>query len=297
MLWKIKEDNAYNLLPMEVNSHIKYFYANKQLWEKMGTTPFYRKLLSPSSTEGKRVLSLFHEKLDGNQISVTEIYSVVNPTLLQNFLSTMRIMEGRASNRLFHHCRWRLESTPEKEIVYEAFNECVAKFSWNSNLKVPILPTVHGTDAPVAWQICSTGFAALSSLDAGFYGRGIYFTTHAIYASPYIVEKKTPALIISFVIPGNIYPVTEAHDDTKGSLLGTPIKTGYQSHYVLTNESGGIFSMPGGNPKKQRKSRGDGHLQKKSPVYDEIVIAQESQILPSFVLYVDGAKMKKRVGR
>jgi hypothetical protein len=34
-------------------------------------------------------------------------------------------------------------------------------------------------------KICGTGFANLSSLDDGFYGKGIYFTTYALYALPY----------------------------------------------------------------------------------------------------------------
>lgn len=33
--------------------------------------------------------------------------------------------------------------------------------------------------------ICSTGFASISTLDAGFFGRGIYTSTHAQYACEY----------------------------------------------------------------------------------------------------------------
>lgn len=71
--------------------------------------------------------------------------------------------------------------------------------------------------------ICSTGFAALSSLyvslqlsqispeplflesyflrDAGWYGTGVYFTTYAMYASPYFGTRKDPAVLISYVTP------------------------------------------------------------------------------------------------
>lgn len=35
----------------------------------------------------------------------------------------------------------------------------------------------------IAQKISETGFAALSSIDAGFYGKGIYFTTSAMYIS------------------------------------------------------------------------------------------------------------------
>jgi hypothetical protein len=52
--------------------------------------------------------------------------------------------------------------------------------------KIPsILPVIHGTALATAWKICATGFANLSCLDDGFFGKGIYFTTYALYALPY----------------------------------------------------------------------------------------------------------------
>lgn len=35
-------------------------------------------------------------------------------------------------------------------------------------IAVPIIPTLHGTALPVAEKICESGFAALSSVDAGY---------------------------------------------------------------------------------------------------------------------------------
>jgi hypothetical protein len=37
---------------------------------------------------------------------------------------------------------------------------------WDYN-EIPILPAIHGTDVLIAEKIAQTGFAALSSLDAG----------------------------------------------------------------------------------------------------------------------------------
>src|SRR5205085_7099879 len=76
-------------------------------------------------------------------------------------------------------------------------------FGWNSFEVVPVLATIHGTAATAAWKICSGGFAALSSLDSGYYGAGIYFTTSAKYAVPYFATKAEPSIIISWVIVGN----------------------------------------------------------------------------------------------
>jgi hypothetical protein len=46
-------------------------------------------------------------------------------------------------------------------------------------------------------------------LDVGFFGSGIYFTTSAKYSIPYFATKPNPAIIISYLIPGNPYPVVE----------------------------------------------------------------------------------------
>jgi hypothetical protein len=49
-------------------------------------------------------------------------------------------------------------------------------------------------------------FANLSSLDDGFYGKGIYFTTHAPYSISYVSNRRDPAMIISWILPGNCFP-------------------------------------------------------------------------------------------
>jgi hypothetical protein len=58
--------------------------------------------------------------------------------------------------------------------------------------------------------------------DGGWYGRGIYFSTYAMYCMPYFENRRDPALIISYVITGNAFPVNEDH-------LGTPSLLGYAS--------------------------------------------------------------------
>ena len=94
---------------------------------------------------------------------------------------------------------------------------------------------------------------ALSSLDAGFYGKGklvhvvlqctyyqkigIYFSSSARYISPYYLKKEKPAILICYAIPGNPYPCIESPRSTK-SLVGSSLKAGYNSHYVLVTMDG-----------------------------------------------------------
>eukprot|EP01126_Amoeba_proteus_P048717 TRINITY_DN5652_c0_g1_i3.p1 TRINITY_DN5652_c0_g1~~TRINITY_DN5652_c0_g1_i3.p1 ORF type:complete len:808 (+),score=144.64 TRINITY_DN5652_c0_g1_i3:2222-4645(+) len=288
MIWSRRIDNAYLLLPEAVGSHIKYYHSNKDSWESLGTN-IHRKLISPSSPEGRKILELFETGLFGQNISVKEIYAVMNPVLLQNFLATVKVMQARSSDTLFNQRTWEGgPDEPKKRIVYNRYQVRINNFSWNNNSQVMILPTVHGTDAPVAWQICSTGFAALSSLDAGYYGKGIYFSTYADYSVPYLTTKEKPVMIISFVLPGNIYPVTEKHC-SPNALIGAAMKNGHQSHYVLTNYDGLISPVV----VEQQTNVAE------KDIFDEIVISQEAQILPSFVLYVDvkASRQKRRENR
>lgn len=73
--------------------------------------------------------------------------------------------------------------------------------------------------------------------------------------------------MITYLIPGNVYPITEHHLGEK-SFLGSALKAGYNSHYVLTNKDGNIYD-----------NRGE--------ICDEIVVGQSSQILPSFIITLD----------
>lgn len=36
----------------------------------------------------------------------------------------------------------------------------------------PVIPAVHATKSEIAWSIVKTGFATVSSLDAGWFGKG-----------------------------------------------------------------------------------------------------------------------------
>jgi len=117
----------------------------------------------------------------------------------------------------------------------------------------------------------------LASLDEGWYGRGIYFTSSAKYAIPYYGTKKEPAVLIALVIPGSIFPVTEGKS-SKTSLQGSSLKAGYGSHYVHTLRSGEVCTQ-----------------KMEDNYYDELVISQESQIMPIFLLTVNKKSVLEQV--
>jgi len=92
------------------------------------------------------------------------------------------------------------------------------------------------------------------------FGKGIYFTTNAL--SPNITED----IIISFVYPGEIYPVVATD---VSSLCGTHLKNGYNSHYVLTKKDGTV-------PTKQIEE-----------TFDQIVIGNSILTVPVFLIKVE----------
>lgn len=192
-------------------------------------------------------------------MSVKRIYNTV---LLDNFVGTYLVQKERLLNKAFHKRSWTIDA--DRTQVHNAYVALANSFSWNSPDYPTVLCVMHGTSVPLAEMIAKTGFAALSTLDSGWYGTGIYFTTSFKYCLPYIASRPRPAIIISYVLPGNVYPVTSREERE-----GKPLMSGYQSHYVRTT-SDGKPSICG--------------------EYDEVVVGQESQILPMYIVEIEPLK-------
>jgi len=155
------------------------------------------------------------------------------------------------------------------------------------------------------------GFGSASSLDDGYYGRGIYFTSDLRYGNMY--ARETPqgekVLLMALVVPGNPYPATEdpfvyktddkgkvirwptpefeTEKDNKGKtakkrdpkgLYGQACKTGYQSHYTIVNSKNTSTAFP---------TRFDdfGTEEKKRVVSDELVVFEGAQALPLYLIF------------
>jgi len=178
---------------------------------------------------------------------------------------------------IFFNQTWKFrDKTGLRKWVYEKFEERVHSWEFNAEelLSLPVLPVIHGTQLGTAWSISSTGFAALSATDAGFFGKGIYFTSSCKYALPYTQFGSQPCLLISLINPGNVYPVIE-HHKSDYSLMGTAITPGYNSHYICTSKDGSCVT-------KEENSN-----------YDEFVIEQEAQIIPIAIIELDPTSSKK----
>eukprot|EP01126_Amoeba_proteus_P066184 TRINITY_DN9528_c0_g1_i1.p1 TRINITY_DN9528_c0_g1~~TRINITY_DN9528_c0_g1_i1.p1 ORF type:complete len:709 (-),score=117.87 TRINITY_DN9528_c0_g1_i1:263-2305(-) len=274
IIWKSIPINM-KVLPEEVRWQFQNFLDHPGEWAKVINhhPNYYRKSLVPKSPEWNRMQDIFDNFSDASPIlKIKEVYAIYNEILLQSFVNQYKIMVNRVhiNPTLFNKFQWKNEKrTKEREIVHDYFCKRKNSILWNDDQGVSILPLLHGTSYPIACSIASSGFAILSSLDAGWYGKGIYFTSYAKYCVPYISNRKDPAMLISYVIMGNTYPIIEQPTDPD-SFMGAAMKAGYNSHYI-------VVSSKGTPAQKQDFMSPDG-------VYDEIVIPLESQIVPAYIL-------------
>jgi hypothetical protein len=238
--------------------------------------------LNERSPEHALALALF-KQLDGSRLiecgSVKSISAIMNGRFNINFTNQLLTLQQRhlKDPHLFSKMGW-LEKADRVDLrrwVIHEFGSLAQRYPWNKiDESCPVIPFVHGTSGAVARKIIDNGFSTLSSLDAGFYGSGMYFTSSSLYALPYFSAKPDPAILICLVVPGNPYPVVEAKGEEK-SFLGRPLIGGYQSNYVLTTKDG--------NPCATRMQPGT--------FYDELVIGQESQVVPIFLVEFEQAKL------
>jgi len=243
--------------------------------------PFFFKHVKEG--EDMDLLKELLNKLDFGGICITKAYAIVSPILAGNLSNARIIQKSRMlkNPEQFLNFRWKHRSFAQlrqKTLDYYYVN--MRKWVWNEHLDIsdsPVIPFVHGTDERFAWRIAAEGFAALSTLDIGFYGKGIYFSSSALYTIPYFQIKSQPAILICLCIPGNPYPVIE-HRKSENSLVGKPLIDGFQSHYVVVTKNGYPF-------KEEHYENED------ECIYDELILNQEAQVAPIFLLKVDAKNL------
>jgi len=238
-------------------------------------TTYYSYKILRETEEWVRLQEIVNS-VDGKDLDILEAHAIYNPVLTLQAINFRKLLQSRMESNpaLFNKTDWtNKDEEGLRSWVKSQYDLRCNLWAWNKDLALPIIPTLHGTDADVAWKIASTGFVALSALDAGWYGQGIYFSTYAPYTLPYLLKPK-PALIISFCTPGNVFPVVENPKSPSRGKLGCPIQAGYNAHYVITNSKGYPLK------KKAKKN-----------FYDELVLNQEPQVAPAFVLIINKDKL------
>jgi len=224
-----------------------------------------------------KLIMIFSNYLDGGEINIKTAWAIYNPNLLTCFVACMRNYQTRikTDRDLFINNDWRLvnEGTLQKELrtfTMQKYHTFTDRFPWNIDTLIPIVPLVHGTDLSRARKLAATGFVNLPTLDDGRYGKGIYFTSSAKYSLPWYVTQKVPSILLCYVLPGNSYPTIEAYDG-KDSLMGKHLKKDYHSHFIITKKNGRVIH----------------NTSLTTTLYEELVVRQEIQAVPAFILEFD----------
>eukprot|EP01127_Copromyxa_protea_P005793 TRINITY_DN1564_c0_g1_i6.p1 TRINITY_DN1564_c0_g1~~TRINITY_DN1564_c0_g1_i6.p1 ORF type:complete len:687 (-),score=134.25 TRINITY_DN1564_c0_g1_i6:237-2297(-) len=295
-LWYMNRPLDLTSLPEPVRWQYEQYQSSSRGWSKLGGKKgkFYRKQLTPKSTEWEHMEELFYKFMKASEsIEISEAYAIYNETLITSFINHRNIITTRMRDNphLFNKDILKNKERKDRLFVHSKWMERVGETGWNTDEDVPIIPAIHGTDFGVAMAICSTGFASLSSLDAGYYGSGVYFTTYAMYTVPYFASRKDPAAVISYLSIGSAYPTTEHHQGPH-SLMGHPLKSGFTGHYVKVTAEG---TVPNYNEYFELVEKGADPNDVKSGAYlwDELVVAQESQITPVYVVRISRANLSK----
>jgi len=149
------------------------------------------------------------------------------------------------------------------------------RFSIGKEGNITIVPVFHGTQELLVDEICETGFANLAKTDPGYFGKGIYSTPQGEYAAR---VYGNGACILSFVSVLNAFPIIFAD---MPSLLGGGSYANCDIHFAPVVPK---------RPNKKDENVYEAIKITEIPVYDELVVFQDSQIIPRFVIYYDKNK-------
>jgi hypothetical protein len=270
---------AVELLPAAIIKHYLHHSRFPLSWDMKGhdaSISYIRRL--NTLTKPYEKMHLLWSMMGGSNIEIDEAYAVYSPNQLVNFANKWNstMTQVKSNPGLFINKQWKQKSEDLRVWVHDQYLQKVSQFNWNETIEVPIIPALHGTDESVAYSIITTSFVALAKGDAGYYGKGLYFTTSAEYALPYFATKPSPTVLICFLITGNSYPVIE-HPRAKENLMGTALKPNFHSHYILCRIDG--------NPVPHILEN------KEESYYDEIVIEQESCVVPYYLLKIKKDKL------
>lgn len=186
------------------------------------------------------------------------------------------------------------QPTPEKSATLACLrSNFIPRSAWSAGPDSPDLINVfHGTKAANLQSIIK-GIVAVRSTDRGFFGYGVYATTHVEYAAKYArgdfnatglplneARPEDGAFPVLWCVAavGLCYPLTREADYTMkkkhdgcdvSDCFGEPLKSGHDCHCVAVNSAASYQVVP---------------VQEME--YMEMVFDQEIQVLPIAVLWM-----------
>jgi hypothetical protein len=289
-------------------------------WQEHPAKDFLFCNVQQGSTLWNKILELWNRRPAGcpnRPYTVTRAHLVWNDMLAPAFISCARKLEmrrGGDSAQMFH---FAAKDADQVTVLTRLRNIFIPQTQYK---KTNFVFLFHGCAPNTATQICRGGLADLRRTDGGFFGSGVYLTPEAQYAALYasaLNPKIQPtefgefSVIMAASAIGLAYPITRKDYNFPAENAMYSISS-YHCAFPIKQEA--ITQYNGGQRQqilvelskredKALKPAFDAHFiginaskwkyQACPPAeieYDEIVIKEESQVLPIAIIYFKNAK-------
>ncbi|CAF1463299.1 unnamed protein product [Adineta steineri] len=194
------------------------------------------------------------------------------------FLQQLESIENKQQQAVFQPQLNVENSREERQRVLNRLDTLCQQVSHNRSVR--IIRMWHGCRQNILPNLLSDGFSTLGFLDDGWFGKAMYFTSSAKYATRYCGQTGG-CLIMCYLLLLNPFPVTRtdappAVSPNRFRFYGKGNYKNYQCHYIPVSPVGGPNTQDYRPPSSGNVDDAE---------YDELAIFQEANILPQVVIH------------
>ncbi len=279
------------------------WHLSPSLYQRLPTLSnlAYRTCLVTSQDLEWNLIHRLFQLYKPDKYSIATIHCVHNSALVNQFQASIVTQEQEAQSTHFAPNGRRSSPSELRQKVIQRWTTLTPPYNpfsiqWPNQRKdvythTKVLPLWHGTKVSSSASICTTGLTTFGkheiihgatqnttqNTDIGYFGSGIYFTTSAKYAASIYSDGS---LLLAWVSLREPYPVvadqlcSPPHKPSDMQKLeGLGAYQNYNAHYIP------VISV---NPSDPNCTIYYPCTASQTPAWDEIVVFQKSQALPSF---------------
>jgi len=251
---------------------------------EVGGVKYYTWEIPENVKEYRKACDLL-EKIGCKDISnVEKITAILNPTLVEPFVTQLAVFRIRKSENasLFFKQDWKRNDTEKiRQKIFDVYEKYKDSFAWNDTENIPLIPVITVGTWEEIQLIIKFGFDIGASANFGKIGHGIY-----VIISPTTKKEtegndlstKNNVILVSYAIPGNVYPISSEDLHKEKPLQGNPIKNGYNSHLALVHPT--TCDIVDGN-----SNDNEGHGIDHQKIVGQLAIEQPAQLVPALIVH------------
>ncbi|CAF4146263.1 unnamed protein product [Rotaria sp. Silwood2] len=215
----------------------------------------------------------------GNGFKIKAIDIIQNRDKFNHFRQQIEIVERRMEQSVFQPNLNLENNVAEREKVLKRLQNLYNQV--DHKRKAKIVRVWHGCDKEVLPKLLADGFSSLAVRNNGWFGKGMYFSSSAQYASRYCPEEN-PCLLMCYVLVLNPFPVISSDapkyvKPIQFRFYGRGNHSTYQCHFIpvspVTDKTSKMNFRP---PERIDDAR-----------YDELVVFESANILPQVVVHLE----------